>query len=159
MCTRSLKEVHPVWEQQDEDPEIDNLLEFLRQHKSLSTITWQALPVYPFTPVKCNKRVASQMKSKKSKKVASSEQENTADGGEISSDIAENKDQVESDDEGREYIIQRRQTPERLFSMERSEVGTVQKLTARIEALEQNKVKLDKLLNLGSKVLSLEGNA
>ncbi|KAJ4885550.1 Ulp1 protease family protein [Raphanus sativus] len=39
MCTRSLNEVHPVWEQQDEDPEIDNLLEFLRQHKSLSTIT------------------------------------------------------------------------------------------------------------------------
>ncbi|KAJ4871137.1 Uncharacterized protein Rs2_47238 [Raphanus sativus] len=159
MCTRSLKEVHPVWEEQDEDPEIDNLLEFLRQHKSLSTITWQTLPVYPFTPVKCNKRVASQRKSKKSKKVASSEQENTVDGGEISSDIAENKDQVESDDEGREYIIQRRQTPKRLISMERSEVGTVQKLTARIEALEQNKVKLDKLLNLGSKVLSLEGNA
>ncbi|XP_056850754.1 uncharacterized protein LOC108829955 [Raphanus sativus] len=89
MCTRSLNEVYPVWEQQDEDPEIDNLLEFLRQHKSLSTITWQALPVYPFTPVKCNKRVASQMKSKKSKKVASSKQENTADGDNLESRIAQ----------------------------------------------------------------------
>ncbi|KAG2329958.1 hypothetical protein Bca52824_001138 [Brassica carinata] len=44
MCPRIMNEVHPVWEHQDEDPEIDNLLEFLRQEKSLSTITWQALP-------------------------------------------------------------------------------------------------------------------
>ena len=101
MCPRIMNEVHPVWEHQDEDPEIDNLLEFLRQEKSLSTITWQALPEYPLTPIKCNKRrrVASQRKLKKSKKLASREQENVGDGGENSGDIAENKDQVESDDD------------------------------------------------------------
>ncbi|KAG2328814.1 hypothetical protein Bca52824_011542 [Brassica carinata] len=58
VCPRSMNEVHPVWEHQDEDPEIDNLLEFLRHEKSLSTITWQALPEYPLTPIKCNKREA-----------------------------------------------------------------------------------------------------
>ncbi|KAG2307074.1 hypothetical protein Bca4012_083980 [Brassica carinata] len=129
MCPRSMNEVHPVWEHQDEDPEIDNLLEFFRQEKSLSTITWQALPEYPLTPIKCNKRrcVASQQKSKKSKKLASREQENVGDGGENSGDIAENEDQVESDDDEGKYFIQRRQTPERLFSMERPDVGTLQK--------------------------------
>ncbi|CAN6854958.1 unnamed protein product, partial [Brassica oleracea] len=85
MCPRSVDEVHPVWEHQDEDPEIDNLLEFLHQDNSLSTITWQALPEYPLTPIECNKRrlVASQRKSKKSKKskkVASTGQENIAYG-------------------------------------------------------------------------------
>ena len=83
MCPRSVDEVHPVWEHQDEDPEIDNLLKFLRQDNSLSTITWQAMPEYPLTPIECNKRrrVASQRKSKKSKNVASNGQENIADGG------------------------------------------------------------------------------
>ncbi|KAL0847137.1 hypothetical protein Bca101_020383 [Brassica carinata] len=139
MCPRIMNEVHPVWEHQDEDPEIDNLLEFLRQEKTLSTITWQALPEYPLTPIKCNKRrrVASQQKSKKSKKLASREQENVGDGGENSGDIAENEDQVESDDDEGKYFIQRRQTPERLFSMERPDVGTLQNLTSRIAALEQ----------------------
>lgn len=69
MYQQSLDEVHPVWEDQDEDPEIDNFMEFLRQDNSLSTITWQALPEYPLTPIECNKRslVASQRKSKKAK--------------------------------------------------------------------------------------------
>lgn len=44
MSPESVDEVHPVWEHQDEDPEIDNYLEFLRQDNSLSTVTWQALP-------------------------------------------------------------------------------------------------------------------
>ncbi|CAN6846525.1 unnamed protein product [Brassica oleracea] len=84
MCPQSIAEIHPVWEHQDEDPEIDNLLVFLRQDNSLSTITWQALSEYPLTPIECNKRrlVASQRKSKKSKKVASNGQDNIADGGE-----------------------------------------------------------------------------
>ncbi|KAL0715631.1 hypothetical protein Bca4012_064953 [Brassica carinata] len=112
MCPRIMNEVHPVWEHQDDDPEIDNLLEFLLQEKSLSTITWQAMPEYPLTPIKCNKRrrVASQRKSKKSKKLASREQENVGDGGENSGDIAENKDQVESDNDEGKYFIQRRQS-------------------------------------------------
>ncbi|CAN6827107.1 unnamed protein product, partial [Brassica oleracea] len=69
MSPRSVDEVHPVWEHQDEDPEIDNLLELLRQDNSLSIITWQALPEYPLTPIECNKRgrVTSQRKSKKPK--------------------------------------------------------------------------------------------
>ncbi|KAG2282658.1 hypothetical protein Bca52824_053878 [Brassica carinata] len=81
---QSIAKIHPVWEHQDEDPEIDNLLVFLRQDNSLSTITWQALSEYPLTPIECNKRrlVASQRKSKKSKKVASNGQDNIADGGE-----------------------------------------------------------------------------
>ncbi|KAG2328362.1 hypothetical protein Bca52824_011090 [Brassica carinata] len=134
MCPRIMNEVHPVWEHQDDDPEIDNLLEFLRQEKSLSTITWQALPEYPLTPIKCNKRrrVASQRKSKKSKKLASREQENVGDGGENSGDIAENKDQVESDDDEGKYFIQRRQSVRHLF----------QELTERVEAVE-------KLINSG----------
>ncbi|CAN7105703.1 unnamed protein product [Brassica rapa subsp. narinosa] len=84
MCERSLDEVHPVWEDPGEDPEIDNLMEFLRQDNSLSTITWQALPEYPLTPIECNKRslVASQKKSKKAKKVARNGQDNIADVGE-----------------------------------------------------------------------------
>ncbi|KAJ4894609.1 ULP_PROTEASE domain-containing protein [Raphanus sativus] len=151
-------------EQQDKDPEIDNLLEFLRQHKSLSTITWQALPVYPFTPVKCNKRVASQRKSKKSKKVASSEQENKADGGEISSNIAENKDQVESDDEGRECIIQRRQTPRHDFQKSPRNYS-IQQLSRRVGAMEScygplfatlQSVGVFTLDNLASRVAQLE---
>ncbi|KAL0864569.1 hypothetical protein Bca101_043687 [Brassica carinata] len=152
-----MDEVHPVWEHQDEDPEIDNLLEFLRQEKSLSTITWQALPEYPLTPIKCNKRrrVASQQKSKKSKKLASGEQENVGDGGENSGDIAENEDQVESDDDEGKYFIQRRQTPERLFSMERPDVGTLQNLTSRIAALEQ----MDPFVHLVKRVIRLEENA
>ncbi|KAF3601995.1 hypothetical protein F2Q69_00035395 [Brassica cretica] len=110
-------EVHPVWEQEDEDPEIDNLLEFLRQDNSLSTITWQALPEYPLTPIECNKRrrVASQWKSKKSKKVASNEQENIADGSEKRGDIAETEEQVQIDDGDGNFFIQRRKNPEILF--------------------------------------------
>ncbi|KAL0696265.1 hypothetical protein Bca4012_063445 [Brassica carinata] len=155
MCPRSMNEVHPVWEHQDEDPEIDNLLEFLRQEKSLSTITWQAFPEYPLTPIKCNKRkrVASQQTSKKSKKLASREQENV--GGENSGDIAENEDQVESDDDEGKYFIQQRQTPERLFSMGRPDVGTLQNLTSRIAALEQ----MDPFLHLVKRVIRLEENA
>ncbi|KAG5397551.1 hypothetical protein IGI04_019365 [Brassica rapa subsp. trilocularis] len=89
MCERSLDEVHPVWEDPGEDPEIDNLMEFLRQDNSLSTITWQALPEYPLTPIECNNRslVASQRKSKKAKKVARNGQENIADVGEKRGDI------------------------------------------------------------------------
>ena len=134
MCPRIMNEVHPVREHQDDDPEIDNLWEVLRQEKSLSTITWQALPEYPLTPIKCNKRrrVASQQKSKKSKKLASREQENVGDGGENSGDIAENKDQVESDDDEGKYFIQRRQSVRHLF----------QELTERVEAVE-------KLINSG----------
>ncbi|KAL0836130.1 hypothetical protein Bca101_088019 [Brassica carinata] len=110
-------EVHPVWEQEDEDPEIDNLLEFLRQDNSLSTITWQALPEYPLTPIECNKRrrVASQWKSKNSKKVASNEQENIADGSEKRGDIAETEEQVQIDDGDGNFFIQRRKNPEILF--------------------------------------------
>ncbi|CAN6846745.1 unnamed protein product [Brassica oleracea] len=63
MCPRSVDEVHPVWEHQDEDPEIDNLLEFLHQDNSLSTITWQALPEYPLTPIECNKQTEEQVQS------------------------------------------------------------------------------------------------
>ncbi|CAN7072972.1 unnamed protein product [Brassica oleracea var. botrytis] len=63
MSPRSVDEVHPVWEQEDEDPEIDNLLEFLRQDNSLSTITWQALPEYPLTPIECNKQTEEQVQS------------------------------------------------------------------------------------------------
>ncbi|KAL0846956.1 hypothetical protein Bca101_020202 [Brassica carinata] len=152
-----MNEVHPVWEHQDEDPEIDNLLEFLRQEKSLSTITWKALPEYPLTPIKCNKRrrVASQQKSKKSKKLASREQENVGDGGENSGYIAENEDQVESDDDEGKYFILRRQTPERLFSMERPDVGTLQNLTSRIATLEQ----MDPFVHLVKRVIRLEENA
>ncbi|KAL0696266.1 hypothetical protein Bca4012_063446 [Brassica carinata] len=128
MCPRIMDEFHPVWEHQDDDPEIDNLLEFLRQEKSLSTITWQAFPEYPLTPIKCNKRrrVASQRKSKKSKKLASREQENVGDGGENSGDISEKKDKVESDDDEGKYFIQRRQSVRNL----------VQELTERVEAVE-----------------------
>ncbi|KAL0730446.1 hypothetical protein Bca4012_026539 [Brassica carinata] len=123
------KQLVVLSEHQDDDLEIDNLLEFLRQEKSLSTITWQALPEYPLTPIKCNKRrrVASQRKSKKSKKLASREQENVGDGGENSGDIAENKDQVESDDDEGKYFIQRRQSVRHLF----------QELTERVEAVEK----------------------
>ncbi|KAL0876641.1 hypothetical protein Bca101_026346 [Brassica carinata] len=69
MCPRSRDEVRPLWEQQDEDPEIDRLFKYILQDKPLSTITWQALPKYPLTPIQCNKRrmVAGQKKSKKSK--------------------------------------------------------------------------------------------
>ncbi|CAF2141866.1 unnamed protein product [Brassica rapa] len=63
MCPRSVDEVHPVWEHQDEDPVIDNLLEFLRQDNSLSTITWQPLPEYPLTPIECNKQTEEQVQS------------------------------------------------------------------------------------------------
>ena len=89
MYQQSLDEVHPVWEDQDEDPEIDNFMEFLRQDNSLSTITWQALPEYPLTPIECNKRslVASQKKSKKANKVARNGQDNIADVGEKRCDI------------------------------------------------------------------------
>ncbi|KAF8103820.1 hypothetical protein N665_0184s0015 [Sinapis alba] len=112
MCPRSIDEVHPVWEDQDEDPKIDNILEFLCQDNSLSTITWQALLRYPLTPIESNKRrlVASQRKSKKSKKVASNRQENIADGGDKCADIAETEEQERSDDDGH-FIIQRRKTP------------------------------------------------
>ncbi|KAL0713367.1 hypothetical protein Bca4012_020345 [Brassica carinata] len=156
LCLLRFK-VHPVWEHQNEDPEIDNLLEFLRQEKSLSTITWKALPEYPLTPIKCNKRrrVASQQKSKKSKKLASREQENVGDGGENSGYIAENEDQVESDDDEGKYFILRRQTPERLFSMERPDVGTLQNLTSRIATLEQ----MDPFVHLVKRVIRLEENA
>ena len=117
MSPRSVDEVHPIWEHQDEDPEINNLLEFLRQDNSLSTITWQALPEYPLTPIECNKRrrVASQWKSKKSKKVASNEQENIADGSEKRGDIAETEEQVQIDDGDGNFFIQRRKNPEILF--------------------------------------------
>ncbi|KAL0742520.1 hypothetical protein Bca4012_084033 [Brassica carinata] len=157
MCPRSMNELHPVWEHQDEDPEIDNLLEFLRQEKSLSTITWQAFPEYPLTPIKCNKRrrVATQQTSKKSKKLASREQENVGDGGENSGDIAENEDQVESDDDEGKYFIQQGQTPERLFFMERPDVGTLQNLTSRIAALEQ----MDPFVHMVKRVIRLEEKA
>ncbi|KAF3537734.1 hypothetical protein F2Q69_00022455 [Brassica cretica] len=91
MCPQSIAKIHPVWEHQDEDPEIDNLLVFLRQDNSLSTITWQALSEYPLTPIECNKRrlVASQRKSKKSKKVASNGQDNIADGDNLASRITQ----------------------------------------------------------------------
>ncbi|KAG2322960.1 hypothetical protein Bca52824_016173 [Brassica carinata] len=44
----------------------------------LRNIAWQALPKYPLTPIQCNKRSASQNKSKKSKTVAREGQENIA---------------------------------------------------------------------------------
>ncbi|CAN6916994.1 unnamed protein product [Brassica oleracea] len=158
MSPRSVDEVHPVWEQEDEDPEIDNLLEFLRQDNSLSTITWQALPEYPLTPIECNKRrrVASQWKSKKSKKVASNEQENIADGSEKRGDIAETEEQVQIDDGDGNFFIQRRKNPERLFHMEPPHVGTLGNLVSRVAALERNGCEVEKFVDLVSRVLSLE---
>ncbi|KAF3530181.1 hypothetical protein DY000_02040004 [Brassica cretica] len=158
MSPRSVDEVHPVWEQEDEDPEIDNLLEFLRQDNSLSTITWQALPEYPLTPIECNKRrrVASQWKSKKSKKVASNEQENIADGSEKRGDIAETEEQVQIDDGDGNFFIQWRKNPERLFHMEPPHVGTLGNLVSRVAALERNGCEVEKFVDLVSRVLSLE---
>ncbi|KAG2311871.1 hypothetical protein Bca52824_023428 [Brassica carinata] len=109
----SMDDVHPVWEHQDEDPQIENLLEFLRQDQSLGTITWQALPVYPLTPVICNKR-------------------------------------------RRRIHYTTEANPREIVSMERSDVGTLQNLTARLEALEQDKGQLDKVVNLISRVFCLE---
>ena len=102
MSPRSVDEVHPVWEHQDENPEIDNLLELVRQDDSLSTITWQALPEYPLTPIECNKRgrVTSQRKSKKPKKVASDGKENIADGGEKRDDIAKTEEELPFERQG-----------------------------------------------------------
>ncbi|KAG2328813.1 hypothetical protein Bca52824_011541 [Brassica carinata] len=123
MCPRSMNEVHPVWEHQDEDPEIDNLLEFLRQE----------IPEYHYLEGLAG---------------------NVGDGGENSGDISENEDQVESDDDEGKYFIQRRQTPERLFSMERPDVGTLQNLTSRIATLEQ----MDLFVHLVKRVILLEEN-
>ncbi|KAL0667465.1 hypothetical protein Bca4012_030169 [Brassica carinata] len=102
MSPRSVDEVHPVWEHQDENPEIDNLLELVCQDDSLSTITWQALPEYPLTPIECNKRgrVTSQRKSKKPKKVASDGKENIADGGEKRDDIAKTEEELPFERQG-----------------------------------------------------------
>ncbi|KAG2311925.1 hypothetical protein Bca52824_023482 [Brassica carinata] len=63
MCPRSRDEVRPLWEQQDEDPEIDRLFKYILQDKPLSTITWQALPKYPLTPIQCNKQTEEQKES------------------------------------------------------------------------------------------------
>ncbi|CAF1830853.1 unnamed protein product [Brassica napus] len=158
MSLRSVDEVYPVWEYQDEDPEIDNLLEFLRQDNSLSTITWQALPEYPLTPIECNKhgRVASQRKSKKPKKVASDGQENIADGGEKCGDIAKTEEQVQSDDDDGNFFIQRRKNPERLFHMEPPHVGTFGNLISRVAALERTGCEVKTFVDLVSRVLSLE---
>ncbi|KAF3556894.1 hypothetical protein F2Q69_00012143 [Brassica cretica] len=158
MSLRSVDEVYPVWEYQDEDPEIDNLLEFLRQDNSLSTITWQALPEYPLTPIECNKhgRVASQRKSKKPKKVASDGQENIADGGEKCGDIAKTEEQVQSDDDDGNFFIQRRKNPERLFHMEPPHVGTFGNLISRVATLERTGCEVKKFVDLVSRVLSLE---
>ncbi|KAL0864851.1 hypothetical protein Bca101_043969 [Brassica carinata] len=66
-----------------------------------------------------------------------------------------NEDQVESDDDEGKYFIQRRQTPERLFSMERPDVGTLQNLTSRIAALEY----MDPFVHLVKRVIRLEKRA
>ena len=158
MSPRSVDEVHPIWEHQDEDPEIDNLLEFLRQDNSLSTITWQALPEYPLTPIESNKRgrVASQSKSKTPKKVASDGQENIADGGEKRVDIAKTEEHVQSDDDDGNFFIQRRKNPERLFHMEPPHVGTFGNLISRVAALERTGCEVKTFVDLVSRVLSLE---
>ncbi|CAN7000701.1 unnamed protein product, partial [Brassica oleracea var. botrytis] len=158
MSPRSIDEVHPIWEHQDEDPEIDNLLEFLRQDNSLSTITWQALPEYPLTPIESNKRgrVASQSKSKTPKKVASDGQENIADGDEKRVDIAKTEEHVQSDDDDGNFFIQRRKNPERLFHMEPPHVGTFGNLISRVAALERTGCEVKNFVDLVSRVLSLE---
>ena len=149
MSPRSVDEVHPIWEHQDEDPEINNLLEFLRQDNSLSTITWQALPEYPLTPIECNKRrrVASQRKSKKPKKVARDGQENIADGGEKRGDIAKTEEHVQSD----EFLNSGRISFQRLFE----KVEVVEKLFLPVSAVFQSAggITMD---NLASRLTRLE---
>ncbi|KAL0734135.1 hypothetical protein Bca4012_010345 [Brassica carinata] len=135
---KSIDEVHPVWEHQDEDPEIDNLLEFLRQDDSLSTITWQALPEYPLTPIKFNKcwLFASRRKSKKSKKVGLGRgQENIGDEGENCGDIAETEEQRLSE---KVEILEKQFNSGPVSAVFQSAGGiTVDNLASRITQLEE----------------------
>ncbi|KAL0802410.1 hypothetical protein Bca101_057586 [Brassica carinata] len=97
----------------------------------LRSIAWQALPKYPLTPIQCNKRSAGQKKSKKSKTDAREGQENIAV----------------------------RKTPEERFDMERLEClyeTTLQNLEDRVDALELMGRRADKVLEMVSRLVSIE---
>ncbi|KAL0696129.1 hypothetical protein Bca4012_063309 [Brassica carinata] len=133
MYPRSRDEVRPLWEQQDVDPEIDRVFEYILQDKPLRNIAWQALSKYPLTPIQCNKRrlVSGQKKSKKSNTVAREGQENIAV----------------------------RKTPEERFDMKRLKClyeTTLQNLEDIVDALERTGRRADKVLEMVSRLVSIE---